>query len=490
MTLNSDTLESMCELVVDCPHSTPKWTDSGLIVLRNQNIRNGRLDLSNPSYTDEKHFQQRIKRAAPQAGDIVFTREAPMGEVCMIPEGVKCCLGQRQVLLRPKKEVNGKYLLFALQSPAVQNEISWNEGTGSTVSNVRIPVLENLNIPRHPGKEDAIAEILSSLSDKIELNRQINQTLEQIAQAIFKSWFVDFEPVKAKAQVRASAAKGRTPESGQNRIDEKELEAEMNRAAMRAISGKSDKELDAHGRANAASAGSAGAADQHFSDWYKQLKEIAALFPDELVDSELGGIPKGWRVRPLDKIANYLNGLALQKFPAEEGEESLPVIKIAQLKKGDTTGADRASKNIKPEYVIDNGDVIFSWSGSLFIDIWCGGKGALNQHLFKVTSDEFPKWFYLYWTNYHLAEFQRIAADKAVTMGHIKRGHLSSAMCIVPEEGLINPLGEYIFTLVDLTVERRLENVNLTDIRDSLLPKLLSGKIPPGDTQSIAEAVA
>ena len=126
----------------------------------------------------------------------------------------------------------------------------------------------------------------------------------------------------------------------------------------------------------------------------------------------------------------------------------------------------------------------------MFIDIWCGGKGALNQHLFKVTSDEFPKWFYLYWTNYHLAEFQRIAADKAVTMGHIKRGHLSSAMCIVPEEGLINPLGEYIFNLVDLTVERRLENVNLTDIRDSLLPKLLSGKIPPGDTQSIAEAVA
>jgi len=185
-----------------------------------------------------------------------------------------------------------------------------------------------------------------------------------------------------------------------------------------------------------------------------------------------------------------LNGLALQKFPVAEGEESLPVIKIAQLKKGDSKGADRASKNIKTECVIDNGDVIFSWSGSLFIDIWCGGKGALNQHLFKVTSEEFPKWFYFYWTNYHLAEFQRIAADKAVTMGHIKRGHLSSAICLAPDEKFINSVGEYISTLVELSVKRRLENVNLANIRDSLLPKLLSGEITVDEAQSTLDVVA
>ena len=86
-----DSLESLCELIVDCPHSTPKWTDEGIVVLRNQNIRNGVLDLSTPSYTNEEDYQKRIKRAVPQAGDIVFTREAPMGEVCIIPEGLKCC---------------------------------------------------------------------------------------------------------------------------------------------------------------------------------------------------------------------------------------------------------------------------------------------------------------------------------------------------------------------------------------------------------------
>ena len=195
MELNTETLESLCELVVDCPHSTPKWTDSGIIVLRNQNIKNGVLDLSNPSFTNEEDYQKRVKRAIPRAGDIVITREAPMGEVCIIPQGLKCCLGQRQVLLRPRNEVCGEYLFWALQSPYVQHQISWNEGTGTTVSNVRIPVLKGLMIPRYPKTEKKSAYILSTLAKKVELNKQINHTLEQMAQALFKSWFVDFDPV-------------------------------------------------------------------------------------------------------------------------------------------------------------------------------------------------------------------------------------------------------------------------------------------------------
>ena len=93
-------LRSLCLLVVDCPHATPKWTDSGVVVLRNQNIKGGRLDLSSPSFTDEEHYQGRVRRAVPQGGDIVMTREAPMGDVCQIPQGLRCCVGQRQVLLR------------------------------------------------------------------------------------------------------------------------------------------------------------------------------------------------------------------------------------------------------------------------------------------------------------------------------------------------------------------------------------------------------
>jgi len=198
----TSTLEDMCELVIDCPHFTPEWTTKGFLVIRNQNIRNGRLDLSDKSFTHKEDFERRITRAKPQEGDIIFTREAPMGEVCIIPEGLECCVGQRQVLLRPKADIDGKYLFFALQSPYVRHQIFWNEGTGSTVSNVRIPVLKALKIPRQPN-ETTIARILSSLDDKIELNRRMNETLEEMARVIFKDWFIDFGPTRAKQEGRA-----------------------------------------------------------------------------------------------------------------------------------------------------------------------------------------------------------------------------------------------------------------------------------------------
>ncbi|MGM9588874.1 MAG: restriction endonuclease subunit S [Faecousia sp.] len=173
------TIRELCELVVDCPHSTPTWTKEGKIVLRNQHIKNGRIELSNPSYTDEEHYTQRTKRAQPISGDIVITREAPIGEVGMIPEGVKCCLGQRMVLLRANPEIIDKYyLLYGLQSRYVQHQISWSEGTGTTVSNLRIPHLEKLKIPYFPMKQQKmIAGILRAIEDKVTVNRMINDHL-------------------------------------------------------------------------------------------------------------------------------------------------------------------------------------------------------------------------------------------------------------------------------------------------------------------------
>ena len=180
-------LESLCLLVADCPHATPKWTESGVVVLRNQNIKAGRLDLTSPSFTDEEHYRGRIRRADPRAGDIVITREAPMGDVCQIPPGLRCCLGQRQVLLRPDPaKVEPRFLLFALQSPYLQHQIGWNEGTGSTVSNLRIPVLEALSVPTPPlAVQREIALLLGALDDRIALLRETNATLEAIAQALF-----------------------------------------------------------------------------------------------------------------------------------------------------------------------------------------------------------------------------------------------------------------------------------------------------------------
>jgi type I restriction enzyme, S subunit len=185
-------LEDLCTLVADCPHSTPKWTDSGVFVIRSWNVREGRLNFDKLSFTDENTYQDRVRRAKPSKGDIVITREAPMGEVCMIPENLQCCLGQRLVLLRPNSNVvNNHFLLFSLQSPFVNAQILVSEGTGSTVSNLRIPDLKDLKIPLPPlSIQTKIAEILSSLDDKIALNREMNASLEAMAQTLFKEWFI------------------------------------------------------------------------------------------------------------------------------------------------------------------------------------------------------------------------------------------------------------------------------------------------------------
>ena len=185
------TIKELCSVVVDCPHSTPTWTAEGKIVVRSNNIKNGRIDFSSPSYTDDEHFQQRIKRATPQGGDIIITREAPMGEAGMIPEGIVCCLGQRMVLLRANPEIcDNYYLLYSLQSRYVQHQISWSEGTGTTVSNLRIPHLEQLKIPYLPlSKQRQVSSVLRCLEGKIEQNRVINDNLEQQAELLYHERF-------------------------------------------------------------------------------------------------------------------------------------------------------------------------------------------------------------------------------------------------------------------------------------------------------------
>ena len=273
-----------------------------------------------------------------------------------------------------------------------------NFGGGSAVPTLNRNHIHPLEtkIPVKVEDQRRIASILSSLDRKIELNNKINADLEEMAQAIFKNWFVDFEPFK----------------------------------------------------------------------------------DGKFVDSELGMIPEGWKVGRLTEIASYMNGLAMQKFPPENNEDSLPVLKIKELGQGFCgTDSDRCSCNIKDECKIHNGDVIFSWSGTLLVDVWCGGDCGLNQHLFKVTSKDYPKWFYYYWTKHHLQEFIHIAKDKAVTMGHIKRGHLEEAMVAIPDNDSMEKAHELFEPILSKMISLRLENSRLSLLRDTLLPRLMSGEL-------------
>lgn len=205
-------------------------------------------------------------------------------------------------------------------------------------------------------------------------------------------------------------------------------------------------------------------------------QQAQAIFYRYFID--IDKIPDGWSVGCLLDIADYRNGLAMQKYRPAIGEVGLPVLKIKELRQGNCDAtSELCSPNINTDYIVGDGDVVFSWSGSLLVDLWCGGTCGLNQHLFKVTSVNYDKWFYYLWTKYYLDRFVAIAADKATTMGHIKREELSKAEVIIPSSQDYQEIGATLQPMIDLIITKRVENRKLSALRDELLPKLMNGEI-------------
>lgn len=462
MNFSTERLEELCELIVDCPHSTPTWTDSGFVVLRNQNIRDGVLDLSSPSFTDEEGFKSRIKRATPKENDIVFTREAPMGEVCLIPEGLTCCLGQRQVLLRAKKNINPHFLFWALQSPYVQHQIFWNEGTGTTVSNVRIPFIKDLKIPRLVGMEDTIAFTLNSLAQKLSNNNKINRTLEQIAQALFKSWFIDFEPVKAKITIL---------EAGGSQED-------ATLAAMTAISGKNTDSLTIF--------------EQEHPEKYAELRATAELFPSAMQKSELGEIPEGWAIDNLGKIIEFnpkrilkkgINApyLDMKNVPVKghSVQEVLcrEVTSGTKFKNGDTLLAriTPCLENGKTAFVdfLSSNDTV-GWGSTEFIVMRVKRDLPLSISYFIARLESF-----------------RITAIQSMqgTSGRQRAdaGVLQNIPWVIPPDELLVKFGKFSNFVIDNNRIKHNQNTLLSQLRDTLLPKLLSGEITLQEAEEITK---
>jgi type I restriction enzyme S subunit len=420
------------------------------------------LHANTPKVSDDD--RNRLSRYQLNKGDIVFSRVGSVDRRALVREKEEGWLFSGRCLrVRPDpKKIDSQFLSYFFGLPAFKEHIR-AIAVGATMPSLNTSLLSEIAVP-HPSNIDeqrAIAHILGTLDDKIELNRQQNETLEAVARALFKAWFVDFEPVRAKIEGRARQDGAR---SGQPRTPQaSDLPwpgAEAGAGAQGWQRGQSLPGLPAH---------------------------LYDLFPDRLVESELGEIPEGWEMRSLDSIANYLNGLALQKFPPESEDEFLPVIKIAQLRAGNTNGADRASARIKPEYVVVDGDVLFSWSGSLEVEVWNGGRGALNQHLFKVTSDTVPKWFYFFATRQHLSDFRAIAAGKATTMGHIQCKHLTDARIAVAPPESMKQFDAVIASLFDQFVSNAQQSRTLAQLRDTLLPKLISGELRVADTEQFTK---
>ena len=321
-----------------------------------------------------------------QKGDVLVSNIRPYFKKIWLADKIGGCSND-VLVFRAKEGINEKYLYYVLAndafftySTATSKGTKMPRGDKNLIMEYRIRNFESV-------KQQMIASTLTSLDDRIVLNNKINENLEQQAQAIFKSWFVDFAP--------------------------------------------------------------------------------------------FGGVtPSDWTSTNLLGIADYLNGLAMQKFRPSEYERGIPVLKIKELRQGCTDkNSDFCSPNIKSEYVIEDGDVIFSWSGSLLVDFWCGGKSGLNQHLFKVTSSNYDKWFYYSWTRHHLSRFIASASAMATTMGHIKRTELEKAQVLIPTPKVYAHIGALLQPIYELIVNNRIENTRLFSLRDALLPKLVSGEL-------------
>ena len=239
---------SVCDGIFDGPHATPPKTDHGPVFLGISSLINGRIVLTETEHVDEEFFKKWTRRVVPSSGDLVFSYETRLGEGAMIPDGLRCCLGRRMALARPDvAKVDPRFLLYAFLSPAFQETIRKHTVHGSTVD--RIPLLQFpeflVPLPDLSEQRD-IAAVLGSLDDKIEQNRRTGRKLEELARAVFKAWFVDFEPVKAKA-AGATAFPGMPP------------------AAF-------------------------------------------ATLPNTLKDSPIGPVPEGWEVGTLSDIADVIMG--------------------------------------------------------------------------------------------------------------------------------------------------------------------------------------
>jgi type I restriction enzyme, S subunit len=369
-------------------------------------------------------------------GDLLVTMTdlSKTADTLGYPALVPICSGKRylhnqrlgKVKVRQGAPLERSFLYYLMCSQEYRDEVLAS-ATGSTVkhtspSRIRTFAFE---LPTGPEQRD-IGRVLGALDDKIGLNRRMNETLEAMARALFESWFVDFDPVRAKAEARSPGLPA----------------------------------------------------------------PIADLFPARLIASDFGEIPEGWTVKGLDEIARFLNGLALQKYPPADGK-SLPVIKIAQLRSGSTDGADRASADLGRDYIVRDGDILFSWSGSLECVLWAGGLGALNQHLFKVTSTDYPHWLCYLSIHMHLGEFRHVAAGKATTMGHIQRHHLSDAKLPIPPQKLMRAMHAIFEPIIASIWRRDVQSRTLAALRNALLPKLISGEIRVKDAERIvAEAAA
>ena len=416
-------LKDAVEFIVDNRGKTAPTASEGIALIATNCVNNSDLypQKLNLRYVSQETYETWF-RSHPKPGDILLTNKGSQnGAICLVPDPVDFCIAQDMVALRadPKK-INPRYLFAALRSDIVQKRIK-ALNVDAVIPHLKKTDFNKLFIPM-PSRsvQDWIGDYYFELSSRIELLRETNTTLEAIAQALFKSWFVDFDPVHAKQQ-------GRIPEG----MDE----------------------------------------------------TTATLFPDSFEESELGLVPKRWNTCAVYDLAAYINGAAYKAFEPNLERQGLPIIKIAELKSGISTQTAFSDVSMPEKYRIQTKDILFSWSGnpdtSIDTFVWALDEAWLNQHIFRVLPNEATERSFVLQTLKHLRPvFAELARNKQTTgLGHVTVADLKRLQIIKPKKSIL----EYFDSVVSPIHDEIFNNVqmiqSLANLRDTLLPRLISGQL-------------
>ncbi|WP_373683645.1 restriction endonuclease subunit S [Acinetobacter sp. YH12224] len=422
-------------------------SDTGPWKVTAKDIVNGKINFTTARKTTQVAYEQKLtNKSRPKVDDILLTKDGSLGRLAIV-KNENLCVNQSVAVLRVNNKILPEYLYYLLSSPKYQSQML-GEADGTVIKHIYITRVAKMEVDIPSLEEQRkVIKILKSLDQKNNLNNQINQTLESIAQAIFKSWFIDFDPVRAKI---AAKQEGK--------------DAEL--AAMCAISGKSEEELK-----------------QMSKDDFAELQATAALFPDELVETELGEVPKGWEYKKLKDLCRVINGRAYKN--TEFKEEGIPIVRIQNLTGGGKTVF--SDLDLPQDKLIEKEDFIYAWSATFGPYIWRGPKSIYHYHIWKMDVDEtIISRYFLYLTMFRKTESMKSSGTGSI-FTHLTKAIMESQDVLIADNAinmLFKDRIDRIFKLISLKSD---EINNLENIRDTLLPKLLSGEIDVSDLGSETE---
>ena len=446
------TLGEISDRIGDGLHGTPAYSENGeYFFINGNNLLDGEIIFNEKTKSCSKFEYDKYKKDLSN-NTILISINGTIGNLAFY-KGENVILGKSACYINIKSDVDKNFIYYALKSSKFQNYIK-SQATGSTIKNVSLKLLRDyvLELPDII-QQKRISKILSNLDDKIRINNQINQTLESIAQAIFKSWFIDFEPVRAKITAKQE---GKDPEL----------------AAMCAISGKTQAELD-----------------QLTKEDFAELQATAALFPDELVESELGTVPKGWSVQKIKDFGRVICGKTPSKSIAEYYGNDIPFIKIPDMHH-DVFVLDSFEKlsekgsNSQANKILPRGSICVSCIATVGKVIITHQPSQTNQQINSIVPD-LP--IYTYFLYFLMGEKERLFHDLAsggsATL-NMNTSTFSNVDILMPNSKIIEAYDGVVSRIFDEILHNLKLSFLLSDMRDTLLPKLLSGEMDVSDLQS------